>query len=380
MDKIKPTIVLMYYDYPQVFVGNSAVDQDYCCMVIADDELGPKYLCTPISNARKLALVTGNLDLRRVFEEPESNIFFQADCESPEDEFIHLHLQDFHYCPENLLPKSGLFFEEYDEVASKALELNATVSYASLSVPESETQTRIRSITLAQFLMHYQNVIKLLARKIAKDLRKSISRENTTHSLDVFGFSHGSFTVQLRSSHDGDLVGDNHILSIALDHLGNFLSNTENPEIALEYLHSVKGHTASALIRLLEFLDENKCPLRQQWSTPRLGESHTSKTTTLGVRNLIEICKQREDLTEEIVILSGIVLSASINGNTWKILNDEDGIPYKGDVSEESNLSMSGIVIQNQRYKFHCREKIDLNVGTGQETIHLSVFNIEKIA
>lgn len=377
MNKITPTIVLMYYDFPQVFVGKSAVDQNYCCMVISEEENGPKYLCTPISNTRSVQLSNGRIDLRRIFENPESATFFHAYCEPSTEDAINLHLQDIKSCPENQLPKLGLIFEEYDEVASKALELNATVSYASLSVPEAEKQTRIRSTTLAQFLTHYQNAVKLIAKKIAKEMKRQIAKDSSTHSLDVFGFSHGSFTVQLRSSSDGDMFGDNHVLTATLDRLGEFIDNIENPEAAIEYLHSIKGQAASSLIRLLEFLDDNKCPLKQQWATPRIGESRTSRTTLNGVRNLIKICKQRRDLTEVIVVLAGIVSTASINGNTWKLLNDEDGVQYSGDVSEDSKISMSGIVIQKKRYKFHCVERIHLNIGTGQEKTQLSVFKIE---
>lgn len=380
MDKITPTTVLMYYDLPQVFVGRSAVDQNYCCMIISEEESGPKYICTPISNQRSIELSTGRIDLRRVFEEPQSAKFFLAYCESSDEDAINLHLQDVEACPEALLPKHGLIFEEYDEVASKALELNATVSYASLSVPESEKQTRIRSTTLAQFLNHYQNAVKLIARRTAKELNRQISKDSNTHSLDVFGFSHGSFTVQLRSSNDGDLFADNHVLTTTLERLGEFLNNIESPDLAIEYLHSIKGHAASSLIRLLEFLDENKCPLKQQWATPRIGESRTSKTTVNGVRNLIEICKQRKDLTEVTVILVGIVSTASINGNTWKLFNEDDGVQYSGDVREGSSISMGGIVIQKKRYKFHCIERIDLNIGTGQEKTQLSVFHIEELA
>lgn len=355
------------------------MDQNYCCMVISEEENGPRYLCTPISNIRSVELSTGRIDLRRVFETPESATFFHAYCEPSTEDAINLHLQNITSCPETQLPKPGLIFEEYDEVASKALELNSTVSYASLSVPEAEKQPRIRSTTLAQFLTHYQNAVKLIAKRTAKELKRQIGKDSSTHSLDVFGFSHGSFTVQLRSSNDGDLFGDNHVLTATLDRLGVFLNNTENPEAAIEYLHSIKGHAASSLIRLLEFLDENKCPLKQQWATPRIGESHTSKTTVNGVKNLIEICKQRQDLTEVIVVLVGIVSTASINGNTWKLLNEEDGVQYSGDVSEGSNISMSGIVIQKKHYKFHCIERIDLNIGTGQEKTQLSVFNIEEV-
>lgn len=380
MDKITPTTVLMYYDFPQVFVGKSAVDQNYCCMIISEEENGPKYICTAISNQRSIELSTGRIDLRRVFEAPESAKFFHAYCEASNEDAINLHLQDMVACPQALLPKAGLIFEEYDEVASKALELNATVSYASLSVPESEKQSRIRSTTLAQFLTHYQNVVKLIAKRAAKELKRQVAKDSYAHSLDVFGFSHGSFTVQLRSSNDGDLFADNHVLTSTLDRLSEFIENIENPDKAIEYLHSIRGHAASSIIRLLEFLDENKCPLKQQWATPRLGESRTSKTTVSGVRNLIEICKQRKDLTEVTVVLTGVVSSASINGNTWKLLNEEDGVQYNGDVQEGSNISMGGIVIQKKRYKFHCIERIDLNIGTGQEKTQLSVFDIEDLS
>lgn len=380
MDKITPTIVLMYYDFPQVFVGKSAVDQNYCCMIISEEDSGPKYICTPISSQRSIELSTGRIDLRRVFEAPESAKFFHAYCEASNEDTINLYLQDMATCPEALLPKAGLIFEEYDEVASKALELNATVSYVSLSVPESEKQTRIRSTTLAQFLTHYQNVVKFIAKRMAKELKHQIGKGGNTHGLDVFGFSRGSFTVQLRSSNDGDLFADNHVLASALDCLGEFLENIENPDVAIEYLHSIKGHAASSLIRLLEFLDENKCPFKQQWATPRIGDSRISKTTVNGVRNLIEICKQRKDLTEVTVVLVGVVSTASINGNTWKLLNEEDGVQYSGDVQEGSNISMGGMVIQKKRYKFHCIERVDLNIGTGQEKTQLSVFAIEELA
>ena len=379
MDKITPTKILMYYDFPQVFVGKSAVDQNYCCMVISEGDNGPKYLCTPISNTRSIKLSAGRIDLRSVFEAPESQMFFHAYCEPSSDEAINLHIQDMKFCPKVLLPKEGLIFEEYDEVASKAFELNATVSYASLSVPESESQTRIRSVTLAKFLTHYQNVIKLIAKKMPKEVKLQTGRNSNIHSLDVFGFSHGSFTVQFRSSYDGDLFGDNYDLTATLDRLGEFINDIDNPRIAIDYLHSIKGHAASALIRLLEFLDENQCPLKQQWATPRIGESRSSQTSVTGVRNLIEICKSHQDLTQEIVVLVGIVSAASINGNTWKLINDEDSAQYAGDVDEGSDISMSGIVIERYRYKFYCFERIALNIGTGQEKTQLSVFKIEKV-
>lgn len=372
MENIKPKAILLYYDYPQVFIGVSIVDQNYCCMVVSEDENGPQYLCTPISNKRTTELTSGKLDLRIVYEEPESKTFFLTNW-TPDSDQICLKKQDFSTCPEYFLPKTGLVFDDFDEVANKALELNATVTYASLSVVESENYPRINSLTLASFLQKYQNVVKQISKHIAKNKQ---SKSVTGYSLDVFGFSYGSFTVQLRSSYDGDLFGDSPLISSALEKLTDFLEHIDNTDYALNFLHTVKGHTASSIIKFVEFLDEHKCPFKQQWATPSSGASKDTKVSLTGIKQLIELCHQQSDLLEETVILTGVVQSANIKGNTWKLLNEDDGIQYSGDVAEGKNISMSGIVIQKQRYTFKCIERIDVNVGTGIERTHLSVLEI----
>lgn len=102
----------MYYDYPQVFVGSDEAGQYYCCMIITENTAGPVYLCTPISACRKFALVTGELDLRGVFESPETKTFFHGKFAATGDEFMQLIAQDFSVCRESDLPGEGVFFDE----------------------------------------------------------------------------------------------------------------------------------------------------------------------------------------------------------------------------------------------------------------------------
>ena len=120
MENIKPKAILLYYDYPQVFIGVSIVDQNYCCMVVSEDENGPQYLCTPISNKRTTELTSGKLDLRIVYEEPESKTFFLTNW-TPDSDQICLKKQDFSTCPEYFLPKTGLVFDDFDENAGVSL-------------------------------------------------------------------------------------------------------------------------------------------------------------------------------------------------------------------------------------------------------------------
>lgn len=379
MPNITPTIVLMYYDYPQVFIGKDSVDLQYCCMAVSENEYGPEYLCTPISHARRNQLISNGIELRQVFLNPESSWFFEASFNLENPQSITLNKHEFETCPEELLPADGLFFDQFDEVASKALELNATVSYASLSVAEAKHEARIRSNTLSEFLTLYQNTIKHLAKNIAKESKKRLPAD-LVYGMDVFGFSQGSFTIHLRSSYESDLLGENALLQVTLKRLGEFLNLIEKPKNAIEFLQSVKGYTAGSLIKLLTFLADNECPLKQRWSSPGHGESYLSITSTAHTLELLDLCRQREDLTEEIVILSGFVTSANSTTNTWRILNDDNRVYYSGDIKEGINISMQGIVIGERRYKFHCEEKIEVNTGTGRETVHLSLFNIEEIA
>jgi len=106
MEKIKPIIELLYYDYPQVFIGRNIEDQNYCCMVITENEFGPQYLCTPISDQRTQRISDGYIDLRDVYEYPEVNYFYLASYNEEDEESISLILQDYTSCPEEFLPNS----------------------------------------------------------------------------------------------------------------------------------------------------------------------------------------------------------------------------------------------------------------------------------
>lgn len=151
------------------------------------------------------------------------------------------------------------------------------------------------------------------------------------------------------------------------------------PEISFAFLQTIKGHAAASLIRLIEFIDENQSPLKISWATPHIAQSRSGQTNTAGVKSLINLCKEREDLAEEIVILIGVVVSANNDSKTWKLNNEEDEQQYRGSVSEDSDISMVGIIIEAQCYKFHCTERAEINHGTGRETTRLSLFKIEQL-
>ncbi|WP_282372352.1 DUF6575 domain-containing protein [Pseudomonas sp. PS02290] len=366
-------VVLLDYDYPQVFLATDQLEGIFVGMAVEETDTGPRFLCVPISRQRALYLQTERLDLRTIFSDPESAEFYWL---QPVDFFSPMTavLAQFDNCPTNLLPDAGLLFSSgQDEVVEKALQLNAPVAYASLSVPESKTATRIRSVTLAGFLGIYQNVLKNLARFESKRNRRPIGRSEEPYAVDVVGFAAGSFTVEMMAGGTTDIFGDNAALAMALTSLNRFLDGLDDESLTLEFLQSVRGHTASSLIGLLDFLSENNCPLSHSWASPTRATSSVPKTSMASIRRVLELCSTRGDIGVEDVVLTGLVESADRRRSSWRISSDTD--TYSGDLHPLYDVDLSGIVIGG-RYKFFCEEHVEL-LGTGKELTKLRLKRIQ---
>lgn len=375
MKNIKLLHTLLEYDYPQVFIGVDAVGTRYVCMIyeIVDGE--PSFLCVPVSERRCADLCSEKVDLRQVFEQPEVDTFYTArpdDLTSP----FEARVADMKFVPENMLPDHGLVFCHDDEVLNKAQELHSTVAYASLAVPESKNEPRIRTQKLSTFLTLYQSVLRHLSRAVAKADGKPIPKDEEPYESDVFGFCYGSFTVQIRSAEPGDMLGENKALVSALLKLNEFLELSGDPEKAIEFLQSVKGHAASSLIKLLGFISDNDCQLTNRWSTPVMERANQGRIRVKNAQRIVQQCRQMEDLGTEDLELEGVVDSADVTAGTWKILIGETFA--SGGTKEGADVQLAGIVLGN-RYRFFCEEKMEVVLGTGKEKRTLSLIRFQAV-
>lgn len=153
------------------------------------------------------------------------------------------------------------------------------------------------------------------------------------------------------------MLGENKALISAFTKLNEFLALADKPDEAVRFLLEIKGHAASSLISLLNFIAENDCPFSNTWSTPGMRSSSKSKIRVASAQNVIQRCRHREDLGVEDIELTGVVDSAKVSTSTWRI--DVDGVAYSGGVKAGSNLNLAGITVGN-RYTFHCQEKIEI--------------------
>lgn len=379
MKILRPQLVLLFYDFPQVFIAEDQINGSYVCMLNEEKSTGPIFMCTPISSSRISKLTSGQVDLRTIFSEPELKEFLTAEFSRDLGDSLTITNISYENLAEDILPDSGLTFNSFDEVAMKASELNTTVSYVSLGVPEASESARIKSTTLATFLYIFQSAVKHFTRLSARTSKAHLKRDDDSFDADVFGFAHGSFTVKFRSSHDSDMFGENPTFSAALTQLNKFLSLASNPLDAVSFLQNIKGHTASSLIKLLAFLSENSASIKLEWATPSMASCEHTELSLESIRNLVEACRQRSDLVIEELVLTGRVSMADQKMGTWKIVSEADQETYSGMIPSGSDISLSGMIINDAIYQFSCEEIVEVTTATGRENRSLLLRAIKPL-
>ena len=110
-----------------------------------------------------------------------------------------------------------------------------------------------------------------------------------------------------------------------------------------------------------------------------MGESHSASASLGNARELVELCRQRDDLFSEQVTLQGYFTIANSDANTWKIIDDQ-GEHSSGSIHPEASITMDGIVIRKQKYRLICEERIEVVLGTSKEVKKLLLTNLEKIS
>lgn len=101
--------ILEFYDVPQILVAKDSFGTQYLCLLF-DDEAGCKYTGIKISSARLDDYLTGRIDLRTLYLNPENDReYFDV---SYEDSQYELRPFEGKALPEDRLPEEGYYHAE----------------------------------------------------------------------------------------------------------------------------------------------------------------------------------------------------------------------------------------------------------------------------
>lgn len=375
---------LVYYDGPQLIVAADPVGTKYLCMLTEELEDRDKFLCVAVSGPRLTEFRDGALDLLQVFVNPETSELYEGDADYSASEFS-LAVKLAKQIPESWYPQEGFFLEAGESTEKATIEAkarNRAIINFALNPPEARDALQIEVQRLASGLQVFQNLVKHAYSKSIRGMNRAtrdLLSDSINYQMEVYGFSAGSFTVNMQSKlSPDDLLGSVNIEK-ALRLVDEAVAASSDPEQAIGFLREHTGFFLSAYRSLLKFVIDNDSPLKYEWATPGFIADQRSTMSVDVATELYDILVRQESLTTEFVTLVGVVTAARYNTGSWTLLSEEDDTEYSGKVPPDSAINLAGITLRTERYQFDCEERLQEFTATGEEKIERLLLDYKKL-
>ncbi len=364
--------VLDFANGPLLFTAQDAGESTYVCAFLQNTDEGTQYLCTQVAGGRLNTFLHGNMDLRSLIERAPLKQYFLL--LTTDDENIPLMAEPValdSIAPE-LLPAENYFVPVLIE--ESPLIRNRTAIEASLDVPEAEREHVLSAYTLSAFLKIIQDLIKFCYKKDISKLPNTLAKKAfglpLNYTAEVYAVAAGSFTVKLRSkavSEDGFVEFSEVLIERGLRKVAQILQATDETDSVIAILKQNKGHLVSAYRNLLSFLIEEKGTLNLKWSNPS-DRSHLNsfRITAKAASRIQKAISSETDIEEELVEIEGVLEIIDAVNQKWA-LQVEGAEIVRGELAENSTISLAGLIVESQRYRFKCREEIRED-AIGRET------------
>jgi len=376
--------ILSFYDVPQVFTVRDEVDTLYLCVLAELGEEADKYLCVPVSNGRLARVVGGQLDLREVFETPESGEVFEGTAHNGDLRQLETRPLPPGAIPQQWLPDPGFFVDVEPaldvEIVEQARTRDRAVIHYTLTPPESAEEPKIAVTHLSQAITRFQKVVEWAYRKAMPDTDAGFAEEirlPENYQLEVFAFSPGSFTVHMQTVARADLVGFSHVAR-ALDILDAVNHEAQEVEKAVELVARYGGHFATQYKNWLRFIIDNDIPVAYEWSMPTRHYSTRTDVRPREAKPLYQALVRRKDIGQEVKKLVGVLTKVDANSGTWR-LRDDQGRERTGHWETSSDVTLAGLVIKSKTYEFICEERLEEEPATGREFAKLYLIRYNEI-
>lgn len=375
--------ILLFYDTPQLFVARDRIGTNYLCMLVEQNSKFDEFVCVSISEHKLTNFYSGNIDLRDIFIEPEIKSFFHANIQNYQSDFFEIQALEIEIFPSQWLPEEGVLInieKAHSEIIAESQEKAKTIVHLSLNPPESTNEPKINALTLSEALLRFQTMLKYAYKRSISVFpytqRKHLNIPEN-YQLDVFAFARGSFKVKMQSQSYPNLFGETEILR-ALKLVDQLVDNIDNIESSLQILSENKGHFANTYINFLKYIADGKNRLSYSWAVSSLKNPIVKHISSAQAQQLFEFFNQQEELKEEIIELVGFFAKVDETYGKWRLV-DQESNSHNGELAEDENLTLKGLIIGTKLYKLVCIEKIIEVVGTSEEKKTLQLVEITEI-
>lgn len=369
--------ILVYYDFPEIFIAIDEVGTNYLCLLVNTDQGNITYIATAISSKRLSGFINGNIDLRDIYELPEIKEWYYF---NQVDGSINAELWQDGNIQESFLPEKGFFYNK--SLHGEELILNEVIEKKNavihLAISDEEDNDSIEADDLGDVVKLYQAIIE-------NSYKKAISTGNIKEKkslympknfkLRAFASSHSSFNIHLYSMSYIDLFGKAFI-EIGLEKFDEITRDFDNEAELINSLRSVKGHTISSLKKLVKKIIDNNIKIKHKWFAPNQDKVHFTFIDNPKAEKIYKILNLSEELAEETKIFIGFFVQVDVEKGTWRIINREDEKEYSGEVIGQR---LQGVTVETVTYKLTCQEIMEELKVEEKEKIKYILQTLEEV-
>ncbi|MFH2102588.1 MAG: DUF6575 domain-containing protein [Chloroflexota bacterium] len=372
----------MYYDNPLLIVARDQLGVDHICLLTNMDDSSDCYLCVPVSRGRLNLLRAGELDLRYIFETPETGEFYEGRAVEQDLSNIETRAISKSDVPEDWLPEAGVFLYTHrtdNFVIQEALERQRAVIHCTLSPPESLEESKITADHLSDAVRLFQRLIRhtydksLRERGILRQDDRQKAEAPPNYTLEVFATSPGSFTLHMQTAAPVDMLGYANI-SRAMEIIDSISQDMDDQQLVVQSLSEYGGHLVTAYKDLLQFVIYTNTSFAYEWAMPSKRESTQVKIVPRLAKPLYEAIVEKIELGKEEISLTGRFTKIDKDSRKWRLVAD-DGKRYTGD----SYIDLGGTTIETVRYGINCEEVLETEPVTGRDRKKLYLISYDVL-
>jgi hypothetical protein len=369
--------ILVYYDFPEIFIAENNIGTLFMCLLVSTDESKTEYIATPISNKKLSNFINGNVDLRDIFESPETGQWFLFNNVS---DVIEAKYWEHDNLPSNYLPERGFVYHKQIEghqlILDEVIERKNVVVH--LAVSDEHDNFSIEADDLGDIVKLYQAIIensykKGVAERGIKEKKFYYVPQN--YKLRAFASSNSSFNLHLYSISQIDLFG-NSLIEIGLEKFDEIITDQINQDSYIKTLRTVKGHTISSLKKLVKKIIDKKLKIKHKWFSPNQEKVHFSVIDGPKAEKIYEILNLTDELAEETKTFIGYFVQVDIDKGTWRVFNIEDKKEYSG---EDTGGHLQGITVETVIYKLTCQEVVEELTVSEKEKVKYILQKIDLV-
>lgn len=357
MRTLKLTKILEFYDVPQLFLASDKLKLNYICMMTEfKRDVGFVYLSVQISEEKLCDFLGGEIDLLDIFLLPElEDAYYKVIVRN---QVISAELMSRESITEEMLPDAGYFYEEDEDAENNELICKTQqegFTIIRLGFVDEHNSHEIDTNCLAQALSSFQHTVSNCHQKLK-------GKQNALHaSLKVTAFQAASFDVEFKTASPVDLFGSSDF-SDTFSKIDELMRTTDENEFKL-ILEELQGRTVSNYKNFIKILEDNCLSVKYKWVSSIADKSVVSNVVTRHrVEQIHNLLMRNEELASEQLEYIGVFLASSVENGKWTFVADGENKSFSGE-SENKRL-LSGVTIEQKRYKLKCIEKQIQNFAT----------------